>query len=105
MIGSLFRGIGVSRERKKIKEQIQAMKDHESLSKYEIIEKLMDEKVSWWKRKGKSFLSLFMLASVIFSLGVYSFNFDIPLLITPIYSFTLQGTLLLLIYIYYGIRD
>jgi hypothetical protein len=105
MVGSLFRGIGVSRERKNIKEQISTMKDHESLSKYEIIEKLMEYKVSWWKRKGKSFLSLFMLASVVFSLFVYSFKFDIPLLITPIYTLTLQGTLLLLINMYYGIRD
>ncbi len=92
MIGSLFRGIGISREKKKTKEQIRNMQDHESLSKYDIIEKLMVEKPGWLKRKGKSFLSLLMLIIVIVSLFGYSIGINL-------------GFLLLMINIYYGIRD
>ena len=45
MFGSLLRGIGVNRERKKIKEQIVNIKNLQSMSRYEIIEQLMEEKV------------------------------------------------------------
>jgi len=108
MFGSLFRGIGIAREKKKTKILILNMQNHQSLSKYEIIEKLMEEKLGWWARKGKSFLSLFMLISVIISFGFYSFDVNEGLLlinIPELYTLTFQGFLLLLINIYYGIRD
>jgi len=108
MLGSVFRGIGTSREKKKTKEQILNMQDHQTLSKYDIIEKLMEEKLGWWARKWKSFLSLLMLIFVIISISAYSFdiNEDLILFSLPgLYTLTLQGLLLLLINVYYGIRD
>ena len=108
MIGSLFRGIGISREKKKTKAQILNMQDHQNLTKYEIIEKLMKEELSWWARKWKSFLSLLMLTLVIISIIGYTFDINEGLLLINVpgfYTLTFQGLLLLLINVYYGIRD
>ena len=108
MIGSLFRGIGISREKKKTKAQILNMQDHQNLTKYEIIEKLMKEELSWWARKWKCFLSLLMLTLVTISIFFYTFDINEGLLLINIpefYTLTFQGLLLLLINVYYGIRD
>lgn len=111
MIGSMFRGIGISREKKKTKALIFNMQDHQSLSRYDIIEKLMEEKLGWWEQKGKSFLSLLMLTLVIISLFGYTFDiiFDSEIILIEItalnYVLTFQGLLLIFINIYYGIRD
>ncbi|MFX1397659.1 MAG: hypothetical protein ACFFAS_11530 [Promethearchaeota archaeon] len=105
MVGSIFRGVGVHKERKKLKKQIAEMKDFQNLSKFQIIENLMVEKLSWWERKGKFFLSIFVLISMILSLYFYTFNIPIPLIETPDYTLSLEGMLLLVISLYYGIRD
>ena len=108
MIGSTLRGISVNREKKRTKALILEMQDHQSLSKYEIIEKLMDVKPSWWARKGKSFLSIFMLTAVLISIVFYTFDLFRGFLIIDVpgvYTLTLQGLLLLIINMYYGIRD
>ncbi len=111
MFGSFFRGIGIAREKTRTKEQILSMRDHQSLSKYEIIEKLMEDKLGWWERKGKSFLSLLMLILVIISLFGYTFDiiFNSEIVLIELsalnYVLTFQGLLLIFINIYYGIRD
>lgn len=105
IIGSLIRGISVRRSKVKIKEEVESMKDYQTLSKYEIIEKIMDEKPSWWMQKGKSFASLTVLVAVIVALMSYTIAWDMNLLILGFYTFTLRQTLLLLVSVYYGFRD
>lgn len=105
MLGSLLRGIGVRSERKKIKEQIAKIKDYQTMSRYQLIEQLMEEKLTWWQRKGKSILSLFTLTCVIISLALYTANLEIVLVENPYYFISLQGLLLLTINLYYGIRE
>ena len=78
-----------------------------SLSDVQIIEKLMLEEPSWWKRTGKNILSIIMLIAVSVALLCYTFDwdyiiFEIP---TPSYSLTVVGLLLLLVNVYYGFRD
>ncbi|KKK45462.1 hypothetical protein LCGC14_1315460 [marine sediment metagenome] len=103
MIGAFFRSIASSRAKRKIKAQIENM--DASLSDVEIIEKLMLREQSWWKRKGKNILSVVMLAAITTSLLFYTFDFDYMVLSSPYYTLTLQGTLLLLVNVYYGFRD
>ena len=104
-IGAFFRSILTSRERKKTREKIANM--DASLSDVQIIEKLMLEEPSWWKRTGKNILSIIMLIAVSVALLCYTFDwdyiiFEIP---TPSYSLTVVGLLLLLVNVYYGFRD
>jgi hypothetical protein len=105
IIGAIFRSILRSREKKKVKEQIADM--DASLTDIEIIEKLMLRDPSWWKRKGKSILSIFMLIIITTALIFYTFNADFQLISLPQYGIelTLQGVLLLLVNVYYGFRD
>lgn len=105
IIGAFFRSILKSRERKKIKEKIANM--DASLSEVQIIEKLMLEELSWWKRTGKNILSLIMLVAVIVALLCYTFNWDYILfeISIPEYRLTIVGVLLLLVNVYYGFRD
>ncbi len=105
MIGSIFRGIGVYKERKKLKDQISEMKDVQNMSRFQIMENLMVEKLGWWARKGKFILSMFVLISMIVSLVFYTFNIPGQIISTPDYTLTLEGVLLLVISLYYGIRD
>jgi hypothetical protein len=105
IIGAFFRSILKSRERKKIREKIANM--DASLSDVQIIEKLILEEPSWWKRTGKNILSLIMLVVVIGALLCYTFNWDYPIfeIAVPQYSLTVVGLLLLLVNVYYGFRD
>jgi len=105
IIGASFRSILNSRERKKTKEKVANM--DASLSDVQIIEKLMLEEPSWWKRTGNSILSVIMLIVVIVALLCYTFDWDYTLLEvpTPYYELTLVGVLLLLVNVYYGLRD
>jgi len=105
MLGSLIRGVGVSLERKKIKDQIKNIQNLQSMSRYQIIEQLMEEKLTWWQRKGKSILSLFTLGCVIVSLVLYTVSYEVILFENMFYTLTLQGILLLTINLYYGIRE
>lgn len=105
IIGSFFRSILTSRERKKIREKVANM--DASLSDVQIIEKLMLEEPSWWKRSGKNIISLIMLIIVNITLLCYTFNWDYILFEIPIpsYKLTIVGLLLLLVNVYYGFRD
>ena len=105
IIGASFRSVLRSRERKKTRENIANM--DASLSDVQIIEKLMLEEPSWWKRTGKNILSIIILIIVIITLLCYTFNWDYTLfeITTPYYSLTVVGLLLLLVNVYYGFRD
>ena len=103
IIGGIFRSIFKVREMKRIKEEIANM--DASLSQAQIIEKLMLEP-SWWKRTGKSILSIIVLIDVVIALICYSFGWDyIITALLGTYEITVVGLLLLLINAYYGFRD
>ncbi|MBY8986089.1 MAG: hypothetical protein KGD65_13520 [Candidatus Lokiarchaeota archaeon] len=78
-----------------------------SLSEVQIIEQLMLKKPSWWKRNGTSLLSIIMLVLIMTALLLYTFSIDYTFLDLPQYGLmmSLQGTILLLVNVYYGIRD
>ena len=105
IIGAAFRSVLKSRERKKTKEKIANM--DANLSDVQIIEKLMLEKPSWWKRTGKNILSIIMLIIVNIALLCYRFNWDYIILEIPTlyYNLTVVGLLLLLVNVYYGFRE
>ena len=105
IIGASFRSILKAREKNKLKDKIANM--DASLSDVQVIEKLMLEEASWWKRTGKNILSLIMLIIVIIALLFYTFNLDyiIVEISTPYYKLTVVGLLLLLVNAYYGFRD
>lgn len=103
IIGASFRSILKAREKKTLKEKIANM--DASLSDVQVIEKLMLEEASWWKRTGKNILSLIMLIVVIIALLCYTFNWDYILFSSPSYTLTLVGFFLLLVNAYYGFRD
>ncbi|KKK45623.1 hypothetical protein LCGC14_0649870 [marine sediment metagenome] len=103
IIGAFFRSVASSREKKKIKTQIENM--DASLSDVDIIEKLMLNEQSWWRRKGKNVLSVAMLAAIITGLLFYTFDIDTMVFSSKYYTLTLQGMLLLFVNVYYGFRD
>ncbi len=103
IIGAFFRSIMKIRERNDIREKVKNM--DASLSDAEIIEHLMSEEQSFFKKKGKNLLSLAVLILVISALLFYTFDWDFTIFESPAYTLTLQGTLLLLINLYYGFRD
>jgi len=105
IVGAFFRGIGVSRGRKKIRNQVKNMQNYENLSKYEILTRLIEQKPSWLKQKGKNFLSILILTAVITALLCYTINWDYTILLLSYYEFSLRANLLLLINVYYGFRD
>ncbi len=103
IIGASFRSIIKVREKNNIREEVQNM--DASLSDAEIIEKLMTREASWLKKESKNFLSLIVLILVITALLFYTFELDYIIFEIPAYTLTIQGTLLLLINLYYGFRD
>lgn len=103
IIGASLRSILKARERKTLKDKIGNM--DASLSDVQIIERLMLEEASWWKRTGKNILSLIMLIVVIIALLCYTFNWDYTLFSSTYYTLTLVGFFLLLVNAYYGFRD
>jgi hypothetical protein len=105
LVGTFFRLIGIKRERKHIKTEINAMTDFRNMTKYEIFEKLIEEKPGWWAQKGRSILSLVTFLAVMISLTMYSLDIDMVLLPLPIFTLTLREGLLLLVNVYYGLRD
>ncbi len=103
IIGATFRSIVNSREKKRLKEKIANM--DASISEVEIIEKLMLEEVSWWKRKGRNIISIIMFIIVVSALICFTYELDLTIIDLPDYTLTLVGLLLLLINAYYGFRD
>jgi hypothetical protein len=105
IVGVFFRNISVSKEKKRLKKQIVEIKNYQSLSKYEIIEKLIDQEPAWLKQKSRNFLSLLTLATVITSLMLFTIPWDYEFQILTLFTFSLREALLLLINVYYGFRD
>ena len=103
IIGASFRSIVNSRERKRFKDKIGNM--DASLTEVEIIEKIMLEETSWWKRKGKNILSMVMFIIVVSALVCFTFEWDLTIFNLPDYRLTIVGFFLLLINAYYGFRD
>ena len=105
IVGAFFRNISVSREKKRLKKQIEKIENYQSLSKYEIIEKLIDQEPTWLKQKSSNFLSLLTLTTVITSLLLFTFDLDYKFQILTLFTVSLREALLLLINVYYGFRD
>ena len=103
IIGAFFRSILNSRERNRVRERIKSM--DASLSDVQIIEKVMLEEPGWWKREGKSLLSILMLIIVVGALICYTFEWDYTLISLFDYTLSVVGILLLLTNAYYGFRD
>ncbi|MFX1418118.1 MAG: hypothetical protein ACFE9N_04265 [Promethearchaeota archaeon] len=103
IIGSFFRSVVNSREKKKLRGKIANM--DASLTEVEIIEKLILEEASWWKRRGRNILSIIMFIIVVSALICFTFRWDLNIIDLPDYNLTLVGFLLLLINAYYGFRD
>ncbi|MFX1571781.1 MAG: hypothetical protein ACFFB0_03455 [Promethearchaeota archaeon] len=103
IIGASLRSIAYSREKKKLRGKIAIM--DASLSEVEIIEKLMLEEGSWWKRKGRNIISTLMFIIVVASLVCFTFEWDVVIIKLTDYKLSLVGLLLLLINVYYGFRD
>jgi len=105
IVGAFFRNISVSREKKRLKKQIEEIENYKNLSKYEIIEKLIDQEPTWLKQKSRNVLSLITLATVIASLLLFTFNWDYTFQILTLFTVSLREALLLVINVYYGFRD
>ncbi|MHA1281268.1 MAG: hypothetical protein ACTSQP_02080 [Promethearchaeota archaeon] len=105
ILGSLFRALINSREKKKIKHVISQMENFDQMSKTEVIENLIEKKESWWKRKWNSFISIVTLIAVITALIFYTINFDMLLFKLSFYELSIKGALLMLVSVYYGLRD
>ncbi|MFW9990111.1 MAG: hypothetical protein ACFFC3_15815 [Candidatus Odinarchaeota archaeon] len=105
ILGASFRSIAHSREKKKLKEKIGNM--DASITDVEIIEKIMLEESSWWKRKGRNILSTIMFIIVVISLIWFTFDWNQIILfeLPDGYELSVVGFLLLLINAYYGFRD
>ncbi|MHA1150955.1 MAG: hypothetical protein ACTSR8_22265 [Promethearchaeota archaeon] len=106
LIGAILRAFTNSMEKKSIHKSVLSMEDYRQMTKYEVLEKLMERKESWWKRKYKSFLSITTLTAVIVALFLYTINYGTIIIVAlPFYELTLRGALLLLVSVYYGLRD
>ncbi len=105
IVGAFFRNISVSREKKRLKNQIEEIENYKNLSKYEIIENLIDQEPTWLKQKSKNFLSLITLTTVITSLLLFTFKMDYTFQILTLFTVSLREALLLVINVYYGFRD
>ncbi len=104
-IGTLFRSIGLSRQKKKMKKKIELIPDYQSLSKYEILEKIETRKPSLWKKSWRNLISILTFAAVTTGLMFYTFNLDYTLPLFGLFELSLREMLLLFINAYYGFRD
>jgi hypothetical protein len=104
-IGSFFRSIGNKRRTNKLKNQIKAIPNYQSLSKYEILDKIQEKKPGFWVKTWRNGISLITFISVTLALIAYTFDWDFTFTILSIYNLSLREALLLLITVYYGFRD
>ena len=105
ILGLIARSVINKREEKKINEKVQDMKAQGTVSKFDIVNTILAEEPSELKQKGKSLLSISMLCAVTAALLCFTFNFDYQFLVLPFYEFSLRDTLLLLMSVYYGLRE
>jgi len=100
-IGTFFRAIGQIFSKKKLKEQIKEVPSYQELSKYDILEKLDEQKRGSINNYGRNLFSIIVFIAVTTALFLFTFNIDFTL----IFSISLRRALLLLINLYYGFRD
>ncbi len=105
IIGTLIRGVANTREKRRIRKIIQSMEGSQMQSKQEILEKVIEKKESWLKRKWSSFVSLLILTSVFVALILYTIDVDFLLFSLSVFQITLAGLLLLMVSVYFGLRD
>ena len=103
-VGNIFRMIGTSREKKKLKAEILKIEDYKSMSKHVLYAKLAELKPDKKKSIWKNLFSIITFIAISTSLMLYtiSLDYNLPLLFT---SISLRHGLLLLINVYYGFRD
>ena len=104
-IGTIFRSIGLSRQKKKLKKKIELIPDYKTLSKYEILEKIEVKKLSVWKRSWKNLISILTFGAVTTGLMLYTLNVDYIIPLFGLFVLSLREVLLLFINAYYGFRD
>jgi hypothetical protein len=100
-IGNFFRAIGQISSRKKLKEQIEEIPSYQELSKYDILEKLDEQKRGSITNVGKNLFSIIVFIAVTTALFLFTINIDFTL----IFNVSLRRSFLLLINLYYGFRD
>ncbi|MFX0031295.1 MAG: hypothetical protein ACFE8E_08550 [Candidatus Hodarchaeota archaeon] len=104
-IGILFRTIGLTRQKKRLKKRINQITNYQELSKYQILEKLEEKKPSHWLNIGKSLLSILTFIAVVIALFSFTFGWEYIILSLPFYTLSIQDVLLLVINVYYGFRE
>ena len=100
-IGTFFRAIGQIFSKKKLKEQIEKISNYQELSKYDILEKLDEQKRGSINYIGRNLFSIVVFIAVTAALFLFTIDIDFTL----IFSVSLRRSLLLLINLYYGFRD
>lgn len=103
-VGTFFRVIGTSIQKRKLKDQIEKIPNYQELSKYDILERLDKQNRGSAKNVGKSLFSILVFIAISIALSLYTIGQD-PVLSFGIISISIRSGLLLLINIYYGFRD
>jgi len=103
--GSVFRSISHSQQKKNIKKEMLSIPEYQNLSKYELFEKIMDKKPSFWKKTWKSIISIIIFIAVSTGLMLFTLHIDYTIPLFGLFTISLRETLLLLINVYYGFRD
>lgn len=104
-VGSVFRSITLSQQKKKLRKQMENIPDYQNLSKYEIFEKIIEREPSFWKKTWKSIISILVFIAVSTSLMLYTLDLDPISIDLVFFTPSLREGLLLLINVYYGFRD
>jgi len=100
-IGTFFRAMGQIWSKKKLKKEIEAIPNYKELSKYDILEKINEKKRGGINNFGKSLFSIVVFIAVSIALLLFFVEQDITLF----FNVSLRRALLLLINLYYGVRD
>lgn len=100
-IGTFFRTIGLSIQKKELKKQIEEIPNYQELSKYEILDKVMEQKRGGITQFGKSLISILTFIAVTTALILFAIDVDY----TIIFDVELRIVLLLVVNLYYGFRD
>ena len=103
-IGTFFRAVGAISAKKKLKGQMEKIPNYKELSKYEIIEKLGQQKVGSAKNVGNSLFSIIIFLCLVIALYFFTIGQN-PILDIGFMQIYIRTALLLIINIYYGFRD
>lgn len=103
-VGTFFGAIGTAIQKRKIKDQIEKIPNYQELSKYDILEKLDEQKRGSARNVGKSLFSILVFIAITIALILYTIGQD-PRLSFGFINLSIRSALLLLINLYYGFRD